>query len=59
MTDNLNTHNFTCSQCLLGYYSLNNTCVASVCSDKNITSGEECDDGNVVDGDGCNKFCLI
>lgn len=51
--------NVSCSACLLGYYSLSNSCVQSVCGDSAITSGETCDDGNTVNSDGCSQYCQI
>jgi len=53
------SHNFSCFKCAFGYYTVNDTCIASICSDGNVTSGELCDDGNLINGDGCNSFCLV
>jgi len=32
-------------------------CIASLCGDGIVQSGEQCDDGNTVSGDGCSSAC--
>jgi cysteine-rich repeat protein len=35
------------------------TCLAVVCGNGVVQSGEECDDGNAVSGDGCSSSCIF
>ncbi len=35
------------------------TCLAVVCGNSVIQSGEECDDGNATSGDGCSSSCVF
>lgn len=40
-------------------FTLQVSCVVSVCGDGAVGSGETCDDSNTTDGDGCSATCAI
>ena len=43
----------------LSYDGADTDCVAAVCGNGQLESGEECDDGNILDGDCCSSICAF